>query len=443
MMDETHDPRRRSWVASANVPGHDFPLQNLPVGMFSRAGGEPRPGVAIGDEILDLLHCVDAGVIADPQLAAALRACTQGLNPLMAAGKPVSGKLRKTVFQLLDEQAPAASPAGGDWRSQALVPAAQARMHLPCRIGDYTDFLTSVWHTERHGRFKGLADPLPRAFKHLPVAYHGRASSIRASGYDVRRPHGQWLDAGSGEVRFGPAQALDFETEFAAFIGQGNALGEPLRLDAAVRHVFGYCLLNDWSSKQVQWWEQVLGPFLGKSFGTTISPWIVMDEALEPFRQPAPARQAGDPAPQAYLASPHHDRHGGLAVSLQAALRTEAMRAAGLPPQAIVRTALSNLYWTVPQMVTHHASNGCNLQPGDLLGTGTVSGQDELSMACMTEKTQAGRVPFPLSNGEERLWLADGDEIILTARAEKEGFVPIGFGECRARLLPAGEWPGT
>lgn len=438
MIDETHDSQRRSWVVSANAPGHDFPLQNLPVGMFSRADGQPRPGVAIGDEILDLLQCVDLGLIAEPQLNAALRACVQGLNPLMAAGKSASGQLRRAVFHLLDAQAQ--TPAG-DWRSRVLTPVASARLHMPCQVGDYTDFLTSVWHTERHGRFKGLADPLPRAFKHLPVAYHGRASSIRVSGQDVRRPHGQWLDAASGEIRFGPAQALDFETEFAAVIGQGNALGEPLRLDDAGRHIFGYCLLNDWSSKQVQWWEQVLGPFLGKSFGTTISPWIVMEEALAPFRLPAPSRAADDPAPQAYLSSARHERQGGLAVGLQAALHTQDMRAAGQAPHTIVRTQLSNLYWTVPQMVTHHASNGCNLQPGDLLGTGTVSGEDEWSMACLTEKTQAGRVPFSLSNGEQRLWLADGDEIILSACAEAEGFVPIGFGECRARLLPAGVWP--
>lgn len=436
MINETHDPQRRSWVASANEPGHDFPLQNLPLGMFSTGQGQPRPGVAIGDQILDLLACVDLGLLDEPSLVNVLQACTDGLNPLMAAGKSMSQRLRLAVFHLLDEGIIA---AGGDgaWRSQVLVAAAQARMHLPCQIGDYTDFLTSLWHTERHGRFKGLADPLPKAFKHLPVAYHGRASSIGISGQDVQRPHGQWLDAQSGQVCFGPAQAMDFETEFAAFIGQGNDLGQPVALDEADRHLFGYCLLNDWSSKQVQWWEQVLGPFLGKSFGTTISPWVVTDEALAPFRQPSPAREPGDPTEQPYLRSPQHSRQGGLRLALQAALSTEAMRLVGGEPEIIVRTELGHLYWTVPQMLTHHASNGCNLRPGDLLGTGTVSGPDPLSMACLTEKTEAGRVPFRLSNGEERLWLADGDEIILSARAEREGFVSIGFGACRARLLPA------
>lgn len=437
MTDETHDPARRSWVASANAREHDFPLQNLPVGMFSRPDGAPRPGVAIGDHVLDLTACADLQLIKDEHVAAALRACTGAgaLNPLMAAGKQAMQALRRNAFLLLDaEHSQTAAQPG--WREQVLVAAQQVRMHLPSRIGDYTDFLTSAHHTERHGRLKGLADPLPAAFKHLPIAYHGRASSIAVSGTDVRRPHGQWRDV-QGAVSFGAVEAMDFELEMAAFIGQGNELGDMVPLDSARRHIFGYCLLNDWSSKQVQWWEQVLGPFLGKSFGTTISPWIVTEEALAPFRQPSPVRQPTDPEAPAYLRSPDHTACGGLAVSLRASLRTETMRNGGEPAELIVDTALEHLYWTFPQMVAHHASNGCNLRPGDLLASGTISGPEPISMACLTEKTDAGRTPFTLRNGEQRHWLADGDEILLTAKASREGFVSIGFGECRARIMPA------
>lgn len=442
MINETHDPQRKSWVESANAPGHDFPVQNLPLGMFSRAGSQaPRPGVAIGDQVLDLAECITLDLLPDERLSALLRTCIQegGLNALMAAGKDAAGALRRAAFGLLEAQAAQGVAAAG-WKERVLVPAGEVQMHLPCRIGDYTDFLTSVCHTERHGRFKGLDVPLPPAFKSLPVAYHGRASSIRVSGHAIHRPNGQWRDA-DGKVCFGAAQALDFETELAAFIGQGNELGRPVVLDEASQHIFGYCLLNDWSSKQMQWWEQVLGPFLGKSFGTIISPWVVTQEALTPFRKAPAAREAGDPPALPYLASPANTATGGLDLALYASLHTQAMREAGQPAQRIVDTHLDNLYWTFAQMVTHHASNGCNLQPGDLLGSGTVSGPSDESRACMTEKTEAGRVPFILGNGESRLWLADDDEIILTARASREGYVPIGFGECRGRLLPARPWP--
>lgn len=439
MINETHDPQRRSWVESANAPEQDFPLQNLPVGLFSRDGSSvPRPGIAIGDQVLDLAECADLRLIPDERLSSLLYACVESraLNPLMAAGKSAAEALRNAAFRLLDGQLGQAV-AIPDWRGRVLVRASGVQMHLPCRIGGYTDFLTSAYHTERHGRFKGLDVPLPPVFKSLPVAYHGRASSIRVSGHHVHRPHGQWRGA-DGQACFGAAQALDFELELAAFVGQGNELGTPIPLDDASSHIFGYCLLNDWSSKQVQWWEQMLGPFLGKSFGTTISPWIVTEEALAPFRK---AAAAGDPAPMAYLASARHTAQGGLNLALQASLHTQSMRQAGQPPERIVDTHLDHLYWTFPQMLTHHASNGCNLQAGDLLGSGTVSGPSPASMACMTEKTEAGRVPFMLANGESRLWLADDDEVILTARASRKGFVSIGFGECRARLLPARPWP--
>jgi fumarylacetoacetase len=309
-------------------------------------------------------------------------------------------------------------------------------MRLPCEIGDYTDFLTSLHHTERHGRYKGLADPLPAAFKSLPIAYHGRASSLRVSGGDVRRPHGQYRDA-NGTVRFGPAPALDFELELAAFIGRGNALTQPIAIDDAHQHIFGYCLLNDWSAKSIQWFEQVLGPFLGKSFHSSLSPWIVTAEALAPFRKPAPSRAAGDPAPLPHLYGAFDQQNGGLNLELEAYLSTAQLRAAGAAPVRITRTHLDNLYWTFAQMVAHHTSNGCNLRTGDLLGSGTISGADDLSRACLTELTNAGKDPLQLPNGETRTALEDGDEVIFQARAVQPGAVTIGFGECRGTIAPA------
>jgi fumarylacetoacetase len=315
-------------------------------------------------------------------------------------------------------------------------------MRLPCEIGDYTDFLTSLYHTERHGRYKGLADPLPPAFKSLPIAYHGRASSLRVSGGDVRRPHGQYRDP-QGNVRFGPAPAMDFELELAAFIGRGNPLTQPIRIDDARDHIFGYCLLNDWSAKSIQWFEQVLGPFLGKSFHSSLSPWIVTAEALAPFHKAAAPRAAGDPAILAHLHGAQDQRSGGLDIELEAYLSTTQLRAAGIEPVRITRTHLDNLYWTFGQMVTHHASNGCNLRTGDLLGSGTISGASDESRACITELTNAGKDPLQLPNGETRTALEDGDEILFHARAARAGAVTIGFGECRGRIAPALELDAT
>jgi fumarylacetoacetase len=312
-------------------------------------------------------------------------------------------------------------------------------MLLPCRIGDYSDFLTSLHHTERHGRFKGLSEPLPAAFKSLPIAYHGRASSICVSGAPVLRPNGQYRNA-QGEICFGPAPAFDFELELAAFIGPGNALGQPIPVDAARAHIFGYCLLNDWSAKSIQWWEQVLGPFLGKSFHSTISPWIVTEEALLPFRLPAPARAPGDPAPLPHLHGARDQASGGLQLQLEAHLSSARQRAAGRSPVRITQTHLQNLYWTFAQMLAHHTSNGCNLRPGDLLGSGTISGESDLSRACITELTNAGKDPLQLGDGETRTALEDGDEIILSARAARPGAVSIGFGECRGTIMPALDW---
>lgn len=434
-LNATHDPARRSWVASANGAQTDFPIQNLPFGVF-RDQGLARAGVAIGNAILDLRAVRAKGLLAGRAADAAQAAEAPTLNALMALPPEDVSALRAALSALLCEGGPQAARAqsiAGD----ILVPMERVQLLLPADIRGYSDFLTSREHTERHGRYKGLKDPLPPAFLSLPVAYHGRPSSIRVSGTDVTRPNGQYKDA-QGQVTFGPAVALDFELELGAFVGAGNELAEPIPLRQAGRHLFGYCLLNDWSAKDIQWWEQVLGPFLGKSFMTSISPWVVTSEALAPFRAPAAARAAGDPPVLAHLHDSDDQAHGALDVQLEAWLVPASMRERGL---RLTRTNARHLYWTFAQMLTHHASNGCNLMPGDLIGSGTISGSEPDARACMTEITEAGRKPVELPDGEQRLWLQDGDEIVLRARAEREGYVPIGFGECRGRVRPARDWP--
>ncbi|UUX94990.1 fumarylacetoacetase [Aquabacterium sp. J223] len=433
-LNATHDPRRGAWLASA-APGGDFPLQNLPLGLFrERPADRPRPGVAIGDRVVDL-QAVDAAGLLGGLAAAAVRSVDGHLNGLMALGHAPASALRARLSDLL--RADGADTGLRDRAEHLLRPMDGVEMVLPVAIGDYTDFLTSFHHTARHGRFKGLKDPVPPVFHSLPVAYHGRASSIRVSGTPLRRPRGQWRDADSGAVRHGPVEALDFELELAAFVGPGNTLGQPIALDDAPAQLFGYVLLNDWSSKGVQWWEQMLGPFLGKSFMSTVSPWVVTAEALWPFACEAPARPAEAPPLLPYLHSARDRAAGGLDLHLEAWFSSERMRRAGRPPLRLAATHLSHLSWTFAQMLTHHASNGCDLRPGDLIGSGTVSGEADESRACLTEITSAGREPLRLPDGDERLWLQDGDEIELRARAQRDGAVPIGFGACSGRILPA------
>ena len=434
LLNASHDPQRRSWVASANLPDADFPIQNLPFGVFED-NKQQRAGVAIGDQIVDLSALLALGLLEGDAAEAVQAAANGRLNGLMALGPRYASALRLALSDLLRDDSPQLARVQAV-ASQILVPMAQVTMALPCDIGDYSDFLTSLHHTERHGRYKGLKDPLPPAFKSLPVAYHSRASSIRVSGAGVVRPHGQYKDS-SGEVVYGPAPMLDFELELAAFIGQGNPLGQPIAIDDAAGHIFGYCLLNDWSAKSIQWWEQVLGPFLGKSFISSISPWIVTQEALAPFRLPAPPRAPGDPAPLAHLNGSIDQAAGGIDIALEAWLSTPNQRAKEQAPQRITQTHLQNLYWTFGQMLTHHASNGCNLRPGDLIGCGTISGAEDSARACITELTNAGADPLPVGNGETRTALNDGDEIILKARAIHAGAVSLGFGECRGRITPA------
>jgi fumarylacetoacetase len=411
--DATHDPALCSWVESAN--GHpEFPIQNLPLGVFSLAGGTPRVGVAIGDMVLDL--------------AAAGIAIEAPLNAFLAQGPAARRDLRARVSALLAQ--------GATPHPEWLHAQRDVTMHLPVRIGDYTDFYAGIHHAIAAGRLFRPDNPLLPNYKHLPVGYHGRASSIVPSGTPVRRPNGQ--RAGSDGPSFGPTQRLDYELELGFFIGPGNAQGEPIPIARAAGHIAGYCLLNDWSARDIQGWEyQPLGPFLGKSFATTISPWIITPEALEPFRIPQEPRAATDPKPLPYLWDEADQSAGALGLELEVLLTTPGLRAKRLPPHRLALSHARHLYFTPAQMVAHHTSNGCNLQPGDLLGTGTISGPDREGYASLLETTSAGREPLTLASGETRTFLQDGDEVTLVGRARREGFVPIGFGPCTGVITPA------
>lgn len=429
-LNATHDPARRSWVESANAPGTDFPIQNLPLGIFRHGSGAPRGGVAIGEQILDIGAALDAGLFSGTVEEAALAARGPVLNPLMALGNDHASALRGAVSGLLDANATA--------RADLMVPMAEAVMALPAAIGSFTDFLCSWHHTVR------MFPPgqVPQSFKALPIAYHSRASSVRVSGEAVMRPNGQYRTA-DDTLTFGPEPRQDFELELGAFIGQGNPLGHPIPIDEAGERVFGYCLLNDWSARGIQGWEMApLGPFLSKSLSTSISPWVVTAEAMSPFRAPAHARDPGE-EPLAYLSAEQDRAEGGVDLAMEAWLLTPRMREAGTAPERITATNFTNCYWTFAQMVAHHASNGCNLQPGDLLGSGTMSGPSDDSRACIAELTGRGIRPLRLPGGETRAWLEDGDEVIFRARAGREGFVSIGLGECRGRIEPAPPWPAA
>ena len=432
-IDESHDPALTSWVESANHPGSDFPIQNLPLGVFRRRGadGPGRIGAAIGDEILDLRECANLALLAElpADVRTALGAST--LNGLMSLGPAATGALRHHLVRLLKADSSRADP-------RALIPMAAVDMAVPAAIGDYTDFYASVFHASRVGRLFRPDNPLLPNYKYVPIGYHGRASSVVASGTPVLRPWGQTKGQDEPQPVFRPTRMLDFELEVGVFVGRGNALGAPVALGDAEEHIFGLCLLNDWSARDIQAWEyQPLGPFLAKSFATSVSPWIVTLEALAPFRAPAFQRTAADPAPLPYLSSRADAAAGGIDVRLDVTLLSQRMRDQSLAPAVIARSSLSGLYWTIAQLVTHHASNGCNLRPGDLLGTGTVSGPDDGNCGCLLELTANGRQPLTLPGGETRAYLADGDEVILRGSCEREGFRRIGLGACRGIISAA------
>jgi fumarylacetoacetase len=428
IIDETHDPARLSWVPGAN--GHaDFPIQNLPFGMFSPPGGGPRAGVAIGESILDLKAVAEAGLLT-PVLLRALD--YPALNGLLALPGAERRALRSRLSALLSEDV---------HRGQVeplLYSAAGCTLHLPTEIGDYTDFYAGIHHAMNVGRLFRPDNPLLPNYKYVPIAYHGRASSIRLSGQPLVRPKGQSKPPNAEEPTFGPSQRLDYELELGLWVGAGNALGEPIDIHDAEDHIAGFCLLNDWSARDVQAWEyQPLGPFLAKNFHSTISPWVVTLEALAPFRLPQPARPAGDPKPLPYLWDEANQANGAFAIELEVQILTAKMREAGLEPVRLSRGPTSNLYWTAAQMVTQHASNGCNLNPGDLLGSGTISGPERDAYGSLLELTRGGAEPIVLPNGEERRFLQDGDEISILGKAAAPGRVTIGFGPCKALILPA------
>jgi len=429
-LDATHDPQLRSWVESANDGVTDFPVQNLPFGAFSpHAEATPRIGVAIGDRVLDVTAVLDAGLMAD-EAAVAAQACRSGvLNDLMGLGRRHVRALRARLCELLTVGNEEIAAAG---RPEMLLAMADVDMHMPARIGDYTDFYASVHHATNVGSMFRPDNPLLPNYKWIPIGYHGRASSIVVSGGPVPRPQGQSKAPDADTPTFGPTERFDYEMEVGVFVGQGNALGEPVPIARSEDHLFGLCLVNDWSARDIQPWEyQPLGPFLAKSFVTTISPWVVTMDALAPFRSATKPRPEGDPAPLPYL--DHADVHarGAIDLTLEVYLQSAKMREQGIEPLRLSRGSFTDMYWTVSQLLAHHASNGCNMRPGDLLASGTVSGPEKDMRGCMLELTWRGTEPLELPTGEERKFLLDGDEIIMRGRCEREGAASIGFGECR------------
>ncbi len=430
-LNETHDAAFRSWVASANAEGTDFPIQNLPFGVFRRRGTQEafRIGVAIGDQILDMKAAVKAGVF----LSAAAEATTgDSLNAFMALGQPAWSALRLYLSRALRVGA-----AAQEKLKACLLAQADAEYAVPARIGDYTDFYVGVHHATAIGKLFRPDNPLMPNYKWVPIGYHGRSSSVVVSGTPIRRPVGQ-TKGDADKPDFGPSQKLDYELELGFFVGPGNELGEAISIDNAEAHLFGAVLFNDWSARDIQPWEyQPLGPFLSKNFGSTLSPWVVTMEALAPFRAPF-ARPASDPQPLPYLESPSNRATGALDIHLEAWLQTTAMRVAHAKP---VRLSTGNVreaaYWTPSQLVTHHSVGGCNLRPGDLFGSGTLSGPGPGQSGSLVEMTQGGAKPIVLPNGETRTFLADGDALTLRGWCERPGAKRIGFGECIGVIAPA------
>jgi fumarylacetoacetase len=430
-LNDTHDPALCSWLESANVAATDFPIQNLPFGVFRRAGScEPfRGGVAIGEQILDLGAVGRLGILGSTLTDALMLGSQPRLNAFMALGHSAWSEVRAALSMLL-------RPGSHEQKSLcgALVPQAAAELALPVTIGDYTDFYTSIHHARAVGKLFRPDHPLLPNYKWVPIGYHGRASSIEVSGHSFARPRGQLILPGESAPQLLPTRRLDFELEVGVFIGRGNERGQPIDIDSAEQHAFGLCLLNDWSARDVQAWEyQPLGPFLAKNFATTVSPWIVTMEALAPYRV-AWTRAPADPQPLPYLDSKQLRRAGAVDIVLDVYLETERMRAEQRSPQRLSRSNFKYSYWTVAQLLAHHTVNGCNLQPGDLLGSGTQSGPLPTEAGSLLELTQAGKQPVELANGERRTFVEDGDRLILTATCERDGFARIGFGEASASV---------
>ena len=434
MLDATHDPALRSWVESANDGATDFPIQNLPYGRFRRKGvDEPyRIGVAIGDQVLDLKQAL-VQCPWDKKHYDMLQPLAEGnLYHLMSLGPAARRQARLAISHALRSDSDQ-----GPFLELCMVPQDKIEMALPCRINDYTDFYTSIHHATAVGKLFRPDQPLLPNYKWVPIGYHGRASSIGVSGAGLLRPHGQVRSASDASPRFGPSAKLDYELELAALIGSGNALGQPVRMDKAEDQLFGLVLLNDWSARDIQPWEYVpLGPFLSKNFASTISPWVVTMEALAPYRTRF-ERPAGDPQPLPYLHSAANSESGAIAITLEVWLQTPAMKQQGKPAVRLMESNFRDAYWTLAQLVAHHTSNGCNLQSGDLLGTGTQSGPNEGQGGSMLELSRGGKQVIALPNGETRTFLQDGDTVTLRAHCEREGCARIGFGECTGTVLAA------
>ncbi len=432
LINPTHNPALRSWVASANRADTDFPIQNLPLGVGVHGKtGQRRVLTAIGDQALDICQALDLGLFDGLASEAAL-ACRSGrLNGLMGLGSLHASAVRHAVSARLRSDSP-----HQDKLAPCLTDQAQETMTVPAQVGDFSDFFTSIHHATNSGRLSRPDNPLLPNFKHLPVAYHSRVSSLVVSDTPCRRPSGQIKPAGATGPHYAPSQCLDFECEVGFYVGQGSALGSPVSLEHAAQHVFGLSLLNDWSARDMQTWEsQPLGPFLAKSFMSTLSPWVVTLEALAPFRVAAAPR--GDDAPDLlpYLSHSDDRRWGGIDLLLDISLLSPAMREQGLSPHVISRPRFKDQYWTIFQMLAHQTSNGCNIVPGDLFGSGTVSGPVQGELGCMKEITLDGRQPVELPTGEQRQYLHAGDEVCFRGRCEAPGFVPIGFGTCRGRVV--------
>ena len=426
----------QSWLPSANGDT-DFPLQNLPLGVFSVDEGPRRSGVALGAHIIDLEGLINAGLLQGPALVAAQGTLGGRLNAFFAQGQGARVALRERLIAIFRQGS--ALQRVVEAQMEQLVPlAARCTLHLPARTCDYTDFYVGIEHARNVGRLFRPDNPLLANYKHVPIGYHGRASTLRPSGIGVRRPWGQSLPPQASAPLFAPCARLDYELELGIWIGTGNALGEAIPIATAADHIAGFCLLNDWSARDLQAWEyQPLGPFLSKSFMTTLSPWVVTPEALAPFRLPQAPRPEGDPPPLGYLYDEQDQASGALDIELEVLICTTAMADRGLAPHRLGMSNARYMYWTAAQLVAHHSVNGCQLQPGDLFGTGTLSGPGPSELGSLLEITQGGQKPLQLPSGETRTFLEDGDEIILRARCRREGAAPIGFGECRARVLPA------
>jgi len=426
VIDETHDPKLVSWVEGSQ-PGSDFPVQNLPLGIFSEAKGMRRPGVAIGDYILDLTAVAD---LLDEEWREDLSQPI--LNAWLSRGPEAHRALRSRLSEILTDE------RYRDDVEMYLIGQSEVRMHVPCLIGDYTDFYVGIHHATNVGRQFRPDNPLLPNYKYVPIGYHGRASSVRPSGEPVVRPSGQRKPPDADAPEYGPSRRLDYELELGIWIGRGNELGQPIPIGEAGDHIAGYCLLNDWSARDLQAWEyQPLGPFLAKNFLTSVSPWVVSADALAPFRSPMPARPDGDPQPLAYLDDPADRESGGLSIQLEVTLSTAKMREQGQAPHVLSRgRADAAMYWSTAQIVTHHASNGCNLQPGDLIGTGTLSTDSDTGLGSLLEISRGGKQPVELPSGETRSFLEDGDEVTLRAWCERDGAVRIGLGECVGRVVP-------